>query len=590
MSLQVWLPLIKNLNNQGIGNATITASSTTFALQKGKIGNSCFTSSSTVTINLPVMANAKIWSLCFWGYIDSSLVTSDWTRAATLQDGGSNLRIETCPKGGYGNGIYCFCQSNNSSCKIISASVSDIVGGHYDQWLHFCITSDGSTVSVYRNGNLDGTVPYSGNGAINGIFTIENSDKIYKNDYRIYDHCLSPKEVKEISKALVVHFPLGDEFIEGTTNLIDVQYKSSGGGGWGGHTSTWTEYDSTNDPIPCNKCTKMAITYSGSNNGGVGMAVKGISSSASTTYCYSCYVKTPDALGPLNANILYRYEYDSNNTKTIEAGCWTSSNYQSLGNNWYRVWGTFTTTANTVRFDVYSFVYPNKTCDYYIGCWQLELKDHVTPYIFGTRNETIIHDTSGFKNNGTLNAAFKCLTDTPRYLYSTFFDGNTNCILFPFDAARSSDGIFTMNLWFKKTEIGSKNYESLVGGPSGFEMDTRSGSSTTLSLYMASTRGGNMFSPFELNQWYMVTMVNDGTNEKYYVNGSLKKTIEKKSMPTGNYYIGSWRDATSQNYKGMISDFRLYNTALSDANVLELYQTSASIDNGGNVLGYEFDE
>jgi hypothetical protein len=83
------------------------------------------------------------------------------------------------------------------------------------------------------------------------------------------------------------------------------------------------------------------------------------------------------------------------------------------------------------------------------------------------------------------------------------------------------DNIFTVNLWFKKDSIGTKNYETLFGGPSGFEMDTRSGSATTLSLYMASTRSGkrNLVTELTFGTWYMITMVRDGIKERYYVNG-----------------------------------------------------------------------
>jgi len=42
----------------------------------------------------------------------------------------------------------------------------------------------------------------------------------------------------------------------------------------------------------------------------------------------------------------------------------------------------------------------------------------------------------------------------------------------------------------------------------------------------------------------MITMVNNGTNELYYVNAELKKTIDKKPMPAGNYYIGAWATET----------------------------------------------
>ena len=121
-------------------------------------------------------------------------------------------------------------------------------------------------------------------------------------------------------------------------------------------------------------------------------------------------------------------------------------------------------------------------------------------------------------------------------------------------------------------------------------MDTRAGSATTLSLYMASTRGGTIFSPLEFNKWNMITMVRDGTNELYYVNGDLKKTIEAKSMPTGTYRIGSWNGLTSQNYYGLMSDFRIYATCLSVDDIKELYQVGASIDKSGNMYAYELKE
>jgi hypothetical protein len=86
--------------------------------------------------------------------------------------------------------------------------------------------------------------------------------------------------------------------------------------------------------------------------------------------------------------------------------------------------------------------------------------------------------------------------------------------------------------------LGSKNYETLIGGPTGFEMDTRAGGASTLTLYMASVRGGNCGN-LTMGVWNMVTMVRDGVNEYYYINGQLSKTIEAKPMPTGNYFIGA---------------------------------------------------
>ena len=82
----------------------------------------------------------------------------------------------------------------------------------------------------------------------------------------------------------------------------------------------------------------------------------------------------------------------------------------------------------------------------------------------------------------------------------------------------------------------------------------------------------------------MVTLVNDGPNELYYVNGALVKTIEKKNMPSGNYFVGAWSNKTAHNFKGFMSDFRFYKTALSADDVMALYHTPIFLSNNGALL------
>ena len=88
----------------------------------------------------------------------------------------------------------------------------------------------------------------------------------------------------------------------------------------------------------------------------------------------------------------------------------------------------------------------------------------------------------------------------------------------------------------------------------------------------------------------MITMTRNTSESKFYINGELKITGSAGTIPSGNYFIGAWQTSTGQNYKGKISDFRLYSTVLSVEDIKMLYNTSASVDKNGNMYAYEFKE
>ena len=88
----------------------------------------------------------------------------------------------------------------------------------------------------------------------------------------------------------------------------------------------------------------------------------------------------------------------------------------------------------------------------------------------------------------------------------------------------------------------------------------------------------------------MLTMTRDASGTKFYIDGTLAFTGTTGTIPSGTYWIGSWSTSSSQNFRGSISDFRLYTTALSAEDIKELYNSSAVIDNKGNVYAYEFKE
>ena len=78
----------------------------------------------------------------------------------------------------------------------------------------------------------------------------------------------------------------------------------------------------------------------------------------------------------------------------------------------------------------------------------------------------------------------------------------------------------------------------------------------------------------------------NGEYSKIYINGQLKKSVSSASKIHWNIHSSKIGIYSSHNtsYNGQISDVRIYATALSDSDILELYQSSASVDNNGNLM------
>ena len=585
MSLQVWLPLTKDLRQQGLSDTVITNHGATFD-SNGKLGG-CYSFDGTDD-NLsytPSVDEAETLSIAFW------------VCPAAATPAGSFFSLE---RGTYWQltfyGDHVAIRDNSIG---YSGTRKNFSTGTYiaNTWTHVAVTYDKGTLKIYRDGSLLSTNSVGGtklNTSIDNarIGSAVQSGYYYSgkmNDVRIYDNCLSSMEVKELAKGLVLHYPL-NRGGRGQENLLVDTYN------W----STLTNASSVSE----------GYWY---NNGGT--AVRGYDNINNITYCkiwhsdnsswtrYSRQYVTMQPNTYYTVSILCRINTDiahlSIRNDRNEAITFFALNVELTNKNWE--WKTFTAKTHTNTSQEPFVIYAQVNSDGVlssdtsidIAMVKLEEGSIATPWCPNSSdtlattlglNSTIEYDCSGFCNNGIRYGTFEFNSDTPKYSVSTQYNGTDNTIQIPFNASLWQTN-FTMNIWFKKDDLGSKSYETLFGGPSGFEMDTRSGASTTLSLYMASTRGGTVYTGFQFGEWYMVTLVNDGTNELYYINGELVKTIEKKGMPTGNYWIGSWAGADKQNYKGLISDARVYATALSADDVKSLYQNCATIDPDGIIRG-----
>ena len=248
---------------------------------------------------------------------------------------------------------------------------------------------------------------------------------------------------------------------------------------------------------------------------------------------------------------------------------------------------------------------------------QLEQKDHATGYagIGGVRNIGYVYDSSGYQNNGIQwgydgNGSIIQSNDTPKYQLSTYInsDNNTtntasgtryiygNCIL-------SSPEQLTISFWCKpiagyggntgqgqfcltNIDIGNNAGTDYQAGPmnhrdTGIDLNSADG---TVHKRLAIT--------FTTNSWHYYTIVYNGRAGTVYTDGIQTATVD---MGT-NTALGSMKGVIIgfskaggvwRSNKSYYSDFRLYTTALSEEDILDLYHTPFSIDNKGNSYARE---
>jgi hypothetical protein len=157
----------------------------------------------------------------------------------------------------------------------------------------------------------------------------------------------------------------------------------------------------------------------------------------------------------------------------------------------------------------------------------------------------------------------------------------------------------TIAMWLYPTSFASRRnpYNKAYGGEGTITQET-SGQVN----YYHGTHGGDaepyqgftLTTPLTLNAWNHIALVRNNTavspTLKWYLNGSEANSVAANyalsAITTANLRIGG---GYVSNYQGHISDLRVYGTALSAADISDLYTKRAFLDNTGNVKVYELD-
>lgn len=594
MSLQVWLPLNGVLENNGLSNLAVTNSGASINTS-GKIGSCYSFDGSDDYIELssadlyPIFSGgSQPFSIAFWIYhADSTraIIFGDYSLTGTI---GFNIELTTAHQFRfYWNGTP---DKNFDS----NSSVGD------STWTHLCVTYDGSKICLYKNGSVISDV-YSGTLAsrtkTSGSFYLGRDSRTGAtalngrlNDFRIYDHCLTEKEVKEISKGLVLHYKfdhdgLGNEnLVSGVLDGLPVVTTRTDGR-WcnlsGGNASVSVAEDNT--AYIGNYVYKIVGNTSGNKDVSQYNTANPFSLVSGNTYTMSAYYRG-------SGKMLIRI-WDATSGSQLVGG---SQNFDTNG-AWERISYTFTATSAMASGHNLGFLFGITgigTTD--ICGMKVEAGSVATAWspssieTYWESYSNVIRDSSGFGNDGVIVGNSSYVLDSPRYDMSFYMSNSSTSNhvevsnAFTFDNSKVS-----VSFWTNAT----KSRNQVIFADKNLVIEFAFLNSVAF-LYPTSSKSGFSLANYTSGQWNHIVAIKNGSTYSLYVNGQLA------SSSGSNYYVHKaeqmWILNRSYNntYAAIagISDFRVYSTILSGDDVLELYHTSASVDHDGSVYAREIVE
>lgn len=182
---------------------------------------------------------------------------------------------------------------------------------------------------------------------------------------------------------------------------------------------------------------------------------------------------------------------------------------------------------------------------------------------------TTAFDRSGKGNNGTL-------TNGPTVTegksgQALNFNGSSNYVTMGYVLSFSGTQSLSMSAWIKPN-VTNVSYQTLVGKELDYKLDLDSGGK--VNFLLGNSWGRNFASDTSLvaGNWYHIVATYDGTNKKMYINGSWDKTVASTGNISGNSYQFNIGQRNSDDYfNGIIDEVRIYNRALTQAEVTALY-------------------
>ena len=197
-------------------------------------------------------------------------------------------------------------------------------------------------------------------------------------------------------------------------------------------------------------------------------------------------------------------------------------------------------------------------------------------YTFDEGSGATAYDTSGNGNNGIINGA---TWTAGKYGSALSFNGTNNYVSISNSLPAFSE--FTCAAWVQVADLSANRGIFTSGGfnSSGFRFRVNKDGSVWLMV----AGGGNYNTVLtatgviQSGSFYHISVTGkSGQYMRVYVNGVLAKekiTTQTVDTPTAHGYIGTSWSTSSELMNGIIDDIRIYNRALSDQEIADLYNT-----------------
>ena len=612
MSLRAWYVLNGNVKNQGLGDFELTqVTAPTWAT--GKLCNQALNGGAfkwTAAQTAKILNNNE-FSYSAWIYVGEGDTRSMIFGTDTTPRRFCLFQYPTK------NDFHWSWGQNDSGNNWAGVAEGALPTG---KWTHIAAAYKSGSAKIYVNGVQvsSGTPKVNITSYSLDFNVIINNTNHRLQDIRIYDHCLSLKEVKELSKGLCLHYKLDDQFSIGQRQV----YSGITAHGYAAGTSfTRTKlanedgynYKGTRTPTTTAN-TWWSLRYT--------PALNHTSVNNDKYYIWSskvrCNVWNYDSLTMRNA--IADNDYTHGGVQCCNAsladGEWhqyirkykivdgltigsnpcfvTQSAYDAstaTGKRWVAPYveyytGNLNNTAYTYNFD------------FDIKEVQLIEADSFPGWI-DNDGITDVVDCAGVNNKHLTNYKSCTLVPSPVYRQAYNFNQTGYCYN---NSVPLSLQEFTISFWFKP--VSNNNAEHFLFGTfdswknNGIGMYHRANTNVYV-LRLKSDAFPDDTSielTCTLNTWHHIAIWWDGTVLQIYQNGELKTTkiygddgnCIFKNIYLGNSMYNSHPDSEIDD--SAMSDFRVYATALTENDVLELYHTRASVDNDKNFYGYYLKE